>query len=445
MAGFSWLKRYMPRKFFARALLILFVPVIGIQLVVAVVFIQRHFEAVTRQMASSVGAELSYVIATLESGDAVAPDEDQLRRTAELLGYSLEFLPGEQVQPGRTLLFLDVSGREMARTLESALSRPLAIDTAEIHKAVRLDIQLATGVLTAVIPRRRVIVSNPHLLLGWMVVTSALLATISVLFLRNQVRPLRELASAAQAFGKGQTVRFRPRGAEEVRRAGAAFMAMRQRIDRQIESRTTMLSGVSHDLRTPLTRMRLALAVSDPGPETDELRHDVSEMERMLEGFLAFARGDGTEATTEVSAPDLVRRIVHDARRTGADITLALHDETPMDPLVPMREMAIGRAIANLVGNAARYAGRQRVTLRLTPQAMEVTVEDDGPGIDAARREEALKPFARLDAARNQDDGGGVGLGLSISADVARSHGGSLVLGESEYLGGLAATLRIPR
>ncbi|MGB0498319.1 MAG: ATP-binding protein [Rubricella sp.] len=445
MLDFRWLKKYMPRRFFARALLILFVPILGVQIVLAAVFIQRHFEGVTRQMASGVASELTYIIATLDAADPDGFDEGRLRESSELLGIALEFEPGGQIAPGIDLGLFDLSGREMYTTLAAQLARPIAADLTVIPRSVKLDIQTDTGVLTAVVPQRRLLPSNPHLLFTWMIFTSGILVTISVVFLRNQVRPIRELAGAAEAFGKGQSIPFRPRGADEVRRAGAAFLAMRQRLERQIESRTAMLSGVSHDLRTPLTRMRLALAVSDPGPETDELLHDVAEMERMLEGFLAFARGEGGEQVILCDPVSLVRGIVQDARREGGAITLALHNETPTDTAVALRRTAVGRAVKNLVGNAMRHGETIRLTLRLTRAAAEFIVEDDGPGIPAEAREEAVKPFTRLDAARNQNAGGGVGLGLSIAADVARAHGGSLTLGESHALGGLRATLRIPR
>ncbi|MBB5514668.1 two-component system osmolarity sensor histidine kinase EnvZ [Rubricella aquisinus] len=444
MINFAWLKRYMPTKLFGRTLIILIIPVFGIQLVVGVLFIQRHFEGVTRQMAGSVGSELTYLIATVDTVDPLS-NAIQLEATADLLGFTLDYVPGGTVTPGRELGFLDVSGREMERTLRDIIARPMRISTTEIRKSVRIDIQTDTGLLTAIVPQRRMIASNPHLLFTWTILTSLVLLGISILFLRNQVRPIRKLALAAEAFGKGQSMKFRPQGAEEVRRAGAAFLAMRQRLERQIESRTAMLSGVSHDLRTPLTRMRLALAVAEPSPEVEELQHDVEEMERMLEGFLAFARGEGTEETADVDATEFIRRIAQDARREGAVLTLNILNDTPNDTSVPMREMALGRAVRNLVSNAIRHGDEVRLTLRLQPSSMEIAVADDGPGIPEHQREEALKAFTRLDAARNQDQGGGVGLGLSIAADVARGHGGKLVLGTSQALGGLRAAIRIPR
>ena len=445
MIGFKWLKRWMPRNLFSRALLILFVPVIGIQVVSSTVFLIRHVEGVTQQMAASVGAELNYAIALIEGAGTQAERRAQVETISGLLDLTL-FLSDTTVVPGAKLGFLDRSGRAAYEELQRSIGRPMHLDTTALDKVMLVEVRTEVGTLTAFLPARRMVASNPHLLLTWSVFAAAVLVTISVLFLRNQVRPIRELARVSEAFGKGRVEPFRPRGAEEVRRAGSAFLAMRTRLERQIEQRTSMLSGVSHDLRTPLTRLRLGLSLAEPGPDTDDMIRDVEQMERMLDGFLAFARGEGMEETQASDPVGIAQAMIASMRREGAQVSLLTESETPDDPLVDLRPTAIGRALQNLLGNAVRYGERVRLCVRLTRLTLEFVVEDDGPGIPEDSRELALRPFSRLDPARNlNESGGSVGLGLSIAADVARTHGGALRLESSADLGGLRAVLRIPR
>ena len=285
--------------------------------------------------------------------------------------------------------------------------------------------------------------SNPHQLLVYMIGFGVLMTMIAYIYLRNQLRPIKRLARAAAAFGRGQVNDFRPSGAIEVRAAGHAFLDMRNRIERQIEQRTLMLSGVSHDLRTPLTRMKLGLSLLED-EDREPLERDVTEMQRLLDEFLSFAKG-ASEGEAEACDPfELVRAIVEDCERVGQDVTLgALEGEG--SGLVTLRRIGVRRAVENLVGNAVRYGNKAVVSVALTERALRIRVEDDGPGIAVDDREEALKPFARLDAARNQNKGSGVGLGLSIAMDVARAHGGILRLSESTDLGGLRADIVIGR
>jgi two-component system osmolarity sensor histidine kinase EnvZ len=441
----QWLKRTLPRRLFARALLILVLPILALQAVVAVIFIQRHFAGVTRQMASAVAFEITYAVEQVEAAPDPTEAQARLDALAVPLGLFLLLEPGASLVPARERHFYDVSGSALAETFRVRIGRPQALDLVSEERVVYLRVQTAKGVLAAEIPRGRVSARNPHLLLVWMLVTSGVLTAIAMLFLRNQVRPIRELAAAAEAFGKGRSVRFRPAGAEEVRRAGAAFLSMRQRIERQLEQRTRMLSGVSHDLRTPLTRMKLALAVAEDTPEKAELVHDVNEMERMIEGFLAFARGEAGEEAAEADPVELAEEIGVEVRRGGREIAVASVSDTPEDRQIVIRRTAVKRALQNLVDNALAHGERVALSVRLLAKSVEFAVEDDGPGIPEAERENALRPFVRLDEARNQNRGGGVGLGLSIAVDIARSHGGALELGRSERLGGLRAVLRLPR
>jgi two-component system osmolarity sensor histidine kinase EnvZ len=441
------LKRYLPKSLFGRALMILLVPIFLLQIVVTGLFIQRHYAGVTEQMAGAVARELTYAVGAIEtSSDAIAA-QARLTELARPLGLELELIPGATVSFAARRRFYDVSGEALAETLRDYVPRPMSLDLVSSPRNAVAEIQTKKGVLRAVIPRKRTIASNPHLLLVWMVVTAAALVAVAVIFLRNQVRPIKALALAAEDFGKGRAHRFRPSGAEEVRRAGAAFLEMRRRIERQIDQRTRMLSAVSHDLRTPLTRMKLTMAMMDPGDDADQLARDVAQMERMLTEFLEFSRGEGGEAPAVVDPAELLTSVVEDAHRAGHDVTLHLpaRPEGAAPTRLSLRAGAVTRALTNLLDNAARHGTRAKATLRGNRRAIEFVIEDDGPGIPPEAREAAFRPFTRLDEARNQDKGGGVGLGLSIALDVARSHGGTVMLDRSETMGGLKAVLRLPR
>ncbi|MEL7116695.1 MAG: ATP-binding protein, partial [Pseudomonadota bacterium] len=279
-------------------------------------------------------------------------------------------------------------------------------------------------------------------LLVLMVFAGLVLTIIAFVFMRNQLRPIRRLARASEAFGKGQNVTYRPSGASEIRAAGQAFVAMRERIERQIEQRTMMLSGVSHDLRTPLTRLKLGLSMLDEDAEIKALRRDVEDMERLVDEFLAFARGDALDDAEEIAPGDVIRSVVEKFQSSGAPVSLR-EISAEARPMM-LRPLATARALENLIGNAVKYGNRAEVSLLPNGQTVRFVVEDDGPGIPEDLRGEALKPFVRLDRARNQDRGSGVGLGLAIAHDIARRHGGVLRLDQSATLGGLKASLDFP-
>lgn len=429
------IRSLLPRSLYGRAALILIVPIVTIQLLVSVAFIQRHFEGVTEQMTSSIVLELRLLQQT-----ASAQGVDAARAMAEPLDVRVEPAGTVPVQDLRDLW--DFSGRVVQRVLRDGLDDVQGVDVQTYRREVLVRFGTGPAALDVRINRARVSASNPHQLLVLMVFASILLTVIAYAFLRNQLRPIKRLADAAEAFGKGRTVPYRPRGASEVRAAGSAFLAMRARIERQIEQRTLMLSGVSHDLRTPLTRMRLELSMLDPSPEVDALLQDLSDMERMLDAFLAFARGDTMEQPVSVDPFALISGVVARARRAGLRVELR---PGPICPPVQMRPDSVARAVENLINNAGRHADCCEVSLSWTDAFLTITVEDDGPGIAADRRDEALRPFTRLDSARNPNRGGGVGLGLSIAAEVARSHGGTLRLGDGPTLGGLKADLVLAR
>lgn len=435
------LKSLLPRSLFGRAALILVLPVIVVQLIVSIAFIQRHFEGVTRQMTGGVIIEIKYLLNAV----AAAPDLAQAQQVAQQLGLGLSLfvaVPVAEIPAADSRALLDYSGRAMTLTLRKDLPGVLAVDLTSNSNVVQIYVDSAQGPMRITLNRGRVSASNPHQLLVWMVFTSALMTFIAYIFLRNQLTPITRLAQAAEAFGKGQTLPYHPRGAIEVRAAGNAFLNMRARIERQIESRTLLLSGVSHDLRTPLTRLKLGLSFLPEDEETRALQQDVVDMERLVDEFLAFVRGDALEEPEAVDPAALVQRAVENAVRLGQAVVLG---EITAPHTVQLRPQAVMRALENLIGNAVRYGKRAEVSLTSTDRMLRFIVEDDGPGIPKDRRDEAVEPFKRLDAARDPNKGGGVGLGLSIAADIARNHGGALRLGESERLGGLRAELSIAR
>lgn len=437
---FGWLKKYMPRGIYARAALILVLPILLLQLLVSVVFIQRHFEGVTRQMTSGVNIELRFLIETANA----QTDLEMARADVADIGSSLEIetaLPAEDKIGADIVPFVDLTGAKVIENLRGGVDGILAVSL-EDRRRVVIWAETRHGPLEMDLSRRRVSASNPHQLIVIMVVLGAFMTAVAYVFLRNQLRPIKRMARAAADYGKGRITPFTPTGAVEVRAAGMAFLDMRNRLERQTQSRTMMLSGVSHDLRTPLTRLKLGLSMLD-AKDAEPLAHDVDDMERLLNAFLDFARTDAGDSLEPTRPSQIVHAVLEDAKRMAQDVTLGAI-EGPDEP-VSLRPLAIRRALDNLIGNALRYGNRAEIGVSVTDRAVRFWVEDDGPGIPPERRDEALSPFVRLDPARNQDKGSGVGLGLSIVADIARTHGGVLRLGDSEKLGGLKAEVVLAR
>jgi len=436
----QWLKQFMPRGLYGRAALILILPIVTIQLVVSIAFIQRHFEGVTRQMTENLVQEIRLILDRAEAAPDLLAAQTEIAGLAPALELAVT-LPAE-ARSGDTRVFYDLSGRVIIASLRGAFPGISAVDLADL-RTVRITMATSKGTLQVDLQRRRVSASNPHQLLVLMLLTGLLMTAIAYVFLRNQLRPIRRLAAAAEAFGKGRVMAYRPVGALEVRAAGNAFLDMRSRIERQMEQRTLLLSGVSHDLRTPLTRLKLGLSMLSDEAEARDIRRDVEEMEELLNSFLSFVRDDALEEEAQLIDPvPLARSIVEDARRGGQNVLLGAVEGSGQARL---RETAVRRALANLIGNAVRYGTKAELSLAILDRSVRFTVEDDGPGIAKDRRDEAMQPFTRLDSARDPNRGGGVGLGLAITADIARSHGGSLRLGDSQKLGGLRADLVLAR
>lgn len=439
--GFAWLKQYMPRTLYGRAAAILFVPIFIVQFLVAYGFIQRYYDDVTVRLTQGVVLGVAEVHRRINAADTVEMAQQQAQDLAGPLGLTVRFdaAPVVETRPA----FTDVSGSAIIRTLHEDLADLTGVRLDTDTRLVTFSMVSDWGPLVFEVPRRRFIASNPHQLLVIILFFTVLMSFIAYLFLRNQLRPITRLSAAAEAFGKGESVSYKPGGAVEVRAAGAAFLDMRHRIEMAIEQRTLMLSGVSHDLRTPLTRLKLSLSMLDDSPEVEALRRDVEDMEHLIADFLAFARGDAMEEARVVDAVSLARQVVEKARRGGGDVTFQEPD-VPL-PHIRLKPVAVERALGNLVGNALRYGTIAEVSVTTGDGHLHLEVEDDGPGIPEEAREAATRAFIRLDSARNQDKGTGVGLGLAIARDVARGHGGQLTLDHSARMGGLKAVLSLPQ
>lgn len=435
----AWFNRVMPKGLFARSLIIIITPMVILQSVLAFVFMERHYNAVTRRLSAAVSQDIT-ALADLAATFPTPEERERIKRIAQIaMGLTLDFLPDERLPPPGPKPFFSILDSAFTTELGKRLRRPFWTDTVGNSNLIEVRVQLEGGVMRVFARRSQAYLSNSHIFLVWMVGTSLVLLFVAVLFLRNQIKPIEALADAAVAFGKGRDVAgFRPRGAREVRGAALAFLEMKRRIERQIEQRTTMLAGVSHDMRTILTRFKLELALIGDTPDTEALRKDVDELQSMLEAYLAFARDDTGEAPVMADVAQLLDEVRYNAERHGANVAVGFTG----DPMVMIRLDAFRRCVTNLVNNAHRHGTRVQVSGSRDERWLTVTVDDDGPGIPPERRDDVFRPFVRLDEARNQDAGGS-GLGLTIARDAARSHGGDVILGDSP-LGGLRATVRIP-
>ncbi|MQQ07329.1 HAMP domain-containing protein [Epibacterium sp. SM1979] len=434
------LKNYVPRSLYGRAALILLLPVVVLQLVVSTSFVRRDLTDVTGQMTYTIMREIDLLEDVVARADSQEEALQALKPYVEPLRINVRFLPTDAPAERDILHWTEFSGRVVRDTLRSNLPQVLAVQMPNSEIAA-IVIGTHLGPMKLVFDQRRVTAAAPHQLILTLVAFSFLMTVISFVYMRNQLRPIKKLAEAALAFGRGRSVPYQPRGASEVKAAGTAFVNMRARIERQIEQRTLILSGVSHDLRTPLTRLRLGLAMLDEDDAEPMLR-DVDEMQALLDAFLDFSRGVATSASEDVDAHALAETIVGDWQRQGKDVMLG---DMVGSGLVTLKSGGMRRAIENLISNAVRYGSRARVSVMVTDHSLRIRVEDDGPGIPQSQWNEAVRPFTRLDPSRNQNKGSGVGLGLAIVADVARAHGGVLRLGTSESLGGLQADLVIGR
>jgi two-component system osmolarity sensor histidine kinase EnvZ len=429
----------MPKGLFARSLIIIIAPMVLLQAFVGFVFMERHWQLVTARLSAMAVGEIASIIRVIEAYPQDEKFETVTRIASETMGLNIAVLPGEQLPAVGPKPFFSPFDRTLSREITRQIGKPFWIDTVGRSNLVEIRIQLDGKVLRVFAPRSQTYASNSLVFIVWMVATSLVLLAIAILFLRNQIRPILNLASAAESFGKGRGFPpLTPRGAREVRQATVAFQDMQSRIERQIEQRTTMLAGVSHDLRTVLTRFRLQLALIGDSADIDALKKDVDDMNRMLDGYLAFARGDAGESTEETDIAGMLRDVAAETERSTGDIAVSFAG----DPAVKVRPQAFKRCVTNLVRNACRHAQTVRIEASHADGHLSISVDDDGPGVPFEEMEAVFKPFYRLDEARNLDTSG-TGLGLSIARDIARGHGGDITLDRSP-LGGLRATVTVP-
>ncbi len=430
----------LPKGLYARALIIIIAPMVLLQSVVTFVFLERHWETVTRRLSTATVQSVAMLIDVYKSYPQDSDYKTLIKLANDDLGLRVKIVPNDELPQIRSKPFFDLLDRTLSDEIKRQIGKPFWIDTVGTSDFVDIRIKLDTAVMHVLARRSQTYASNSHIFLLWMLGTSLVLLTVAILFLRNQIKPILRLAEAAESLGKGRPTPpdFRPRGAREVRKAAQAFIEMRDRIERHVEQRTTMLAGVSHDLRTVLTRFKLQLAMFEESPELDAMHADVDEMKAMLEDYVAFAKGDAGEDIVRTDIAEVLSE-VQNQTHGHSEVSVEMK-ERPL--VVPLRRHAFKRAVANLVNNAARFADHIAVSASKENGSLVVEVDDDGPGIPEAEREHVFRPFYRLDDARNQD-AGSTGLGLAIARDIARIHGGDITLGQSR-LGGLKAVLTVP-
>jgi len=435
-----FVKRRLPQTLFGRSLLIIVLPVAIMQVAVTWVFFDAHWQTVTSRLSEGLAGDVAWVVDSYQADPSPAGLAKLTDRAERSLSLSVALQEGRALPVNRRNSPFAAIDRSLRHALVNRLDQPFWFDTVRYPAYVDIRVQVKQGVLRIIAPRDRAFATQGHIFILWMTIATVLLTAVSLLFIRNQVRAIERLADAAEAFGRGGDVpQFKPHGAAEVRKAAHAFIAMKERIQRHIDQRTALLASVSHDLRTPLTRLKLEAALAEPSPRVEEIKRDLAEMEHMIDEYLAFARGEGGEAVETIALRGLIEEVSVGAARAGAEVEV----EADRTLFAAVRPNAFKRALSNLVMNAAAYGEHVSVAARARPAGgVEIVVDDDGPGIPPDRYEEAFKPFNRLDESRNQNEKG-VGLGLAIARDVARGLGGDVTLAESP-MGGLRAVVRLP-
>ncbi|MBQ2886317.1 MAG: two-component sensor histidine kinase [Alphaproteobacteria bacterium] len=431
-----------PNTLFFRTMLLIFIPLIFVQVVSVVAFFNGNWEKVGKRLSNNLSNNVTAAV------DIISNDVAQLSTVQQMYeknyGIKVELFNGDEQLAIKTNARYGKDYKLVTGFLEESIHTKFPDALTNVYLANNKDnvvilIEKPEGLYRFTTLTKNIFSSSIFGFVAWMIGTSLLLFLVATLFLRIQVRSIATLAQVAEDFGKGINTPFKPYGSSEVRKAGIAFIKMKERIQKQINERTQMLAGVSHDLRTPLTRMKLQLAMLPENEDNKEFIEDINEMEKMLDGYLAFVSGEGTEKNTFVDMNEMILSIINKFRNTKALIRYSTNDQVSA---IQGREQALKRAVTNIISNAFNYGKTIAVGLESNNNKLEITVDDDGPGIPKEKREDVFKAFYRIDESRNKETGG-VGLGLSIARDIISSHGGKIELQDSE-LGGLRVLISIP-
>ena len=427
-------KDVLPKGLYSRTLLIIIIPVVVLQGILTFVFLDRHWQLVTRKLSSAVASEIATFIDVVPSLGL----NKVIELSERFYDAEVNYLPNKKLinNPPKPINLVE---NTLSKELSKNMNNSFWVDAHTYEKRVIVQIEKKEGIYEFIIPRRNVYATNSHIFLVWMVISSLLLVSVAVIFMRQQIKPIEKLSKAAQQFGLGKKMEnFKPSGATEVRRAAEAYLKMQERIERFIEQRTLMLAGVSHDLRTPLTRLKLQIEMLSDDKTNIELLSDVNEMQKMLENYLDFAEDVTREKATKTDLKRMISEIIDSESTKSKTIEFNIKNDEPI--FFECRTIAMKRCITNLLNNACSYGDRIRIALERKKDVIDISIEDNGPGIDKSDYDKAIKPFIRLDSSRNQNIPGS-GLGLSISQDITSNHGGKLIMSKSN-LGGLKVQLK---
>ena len=427
-------KDVLPKGLYSRSLLIIIIPIVVLQGILTFVFLDRHWQLVTRKLSSAVASEIATFIDVVPSLGL----NKVIELSERFYDAEVNYIPNKKIinNPPKPINLVE---NTLSKELSKNMNNSFWVDAHTYEKRVIVQIEKKEGIYEFIIPRRNVYATNSHIFLVWMVISSLLLVSVAVIFMRQQIKPIEKLSKAAQQFGLGKKMEnFKPSGATEVRRAAEAYLKMQERIERFIEQRTLMLAGVSHDLRTPLTRLKLQIEMLSDDKTNIELLSDVNEMQKMLENYLDFAEDVTREKATKTDLKKMINEIIDSESAKSKTIEFNIKNDEPI--FFECRTIAMKRCITNLLNNACSYGDRVRIALEKKKDVIDISIEDNGPGIDKSDYDKAIKPFIRLDSSRNQNIPGS-GLGLSISQDITSNHGGKLIMSKSN-LGGLKVQLK---